>query len=146
MTDPLTYDIVKALHLISLISWLAGLLYLPRLFAYHVASPAGSTQAETFKVMERRLLRGIINPAMIATLIFGVALVALQPTWLQMGWLHAKLALVAGLIVFHGACARWRKELAVDNYVHGNKFFRTMNEVPAVLMVGIVFLVAIQPF
>ena len=146
MTDMLTYDIVKALHLISLISWLAGLFYLPRLFAYHVASPAGSVQAETFKVMERRLLRAIINPAMIATLIFGIALVALQPTWLQMGWLHAKIGLVIGLVIFHGACARWRKQLACDRYLHSNKFFRAMNEVPTVLMVVIVFLAVVKPF
>ena len=142
----LTYDIVKSLHLIALISWLAGLLYLPRLFAYHVASPAGSPQAETFKVMERRLLRAIVNPAMVATLAFGVWLVVLQPTWLQMGWLHAKLGCVALLIVFHGACARWRKQLACDKYTHSNKFFRMMNEVPTVLMIAIVVLATVKPF
>ncbi len=142
----LTYDIVKSLHIISLIAWLAGLLYLPRLFAYHVASPVGSPQAETFKVMERRLLRAIINPAMVATLVFGGILVALQPTWLQMGWLHAKIACVIGLIIFHGACARWRKQLACDRYVHSNKFYRMMNEVPTVLMIAIIVLATVKPF
>lgn len=146
MTFETTYDIVKALHIIALIAWLAGLFYLPRLFAYHVTVPATSAQADLFKVMERRLLRAIINPAMIATILLGATLVYLQPTWLQMGWLHAKLALVVGLIVFHGACARWRKQLACDDYRHSNKFFRAMNEVPTVLMVGIVLLAVVKPF
>jgi protoporphyrinogen IX oxidase len=142
----MAYDYIKAFHIISLIAWLAGLFYLPRLFAYHVASPVGSPQAEIFKIMERRLLRAIINPAMIATLLFGGILVYLQPTWLQMGWLHAKLACVAGLIVFHSFCARWRKQLACDRYTHSNKFYRMMNELPTVLMVAIVILATVKPF
>lgn len=140
------YNYVKAFHIISLIAWMAGLFYLPRLFAYHVAMPAGSAQAETFKVMEKRLLRIIINPGMIATLIFGIWLVALNPDWLKMGWLHAKLALVAGMVVFHTLCARWRRQLDCDRYIHSNKFFRMINEVPTVLMILIVILAVVKPF
>lgn len=140
------YLYVKALHVIALIAWMAGLFYLPRLFAYHVAMPAGSAQAETFKVMEKRLLRIIINPAMIATLLFGIWLVMLNPDWMKMGWLHVKLTAVIGLIVFHGFCARWRKQLECDRYTHSNKFFRMINEVPTLLMILIVIMVVVKPF
>lgn len=140
------YNIIKALHIISVISWMAGMFYLPRLFAYHVAMPAGSPQAETFKVMERRLLRVIINPAMIATFVFGIWLIVLNPALLQGGWLHAKIALVVLMTVFHGFCARWRKALERDHYVHTNKFFRMINEVPTILMILIVLLVVVKPF
>ena len=144
--DSNLYLYVKAFHIISMVAWMAGLFYLPRLFAYHAAILPGSVEAETFKVMEKRLLRIIINPAMILTFIFGIWLVILNPGWLQMGWLHAKIALVIGMVVFHGFCARWRKALACDKIVHSNKFFRMINEVPTLLLIGIVILAVVKPF
>ena len=103
------YSVAKALHVVSVISWMAGMLYLPRLFVYHAEAGPGSPQAETFKVMERRLLRAIMNPAMIATWGFGIAMLLLIPDWLSDGWLHAKLALVVAMSVVHHLFDRWRK-------------------------------------
>jgi putative membrane protein len=104
------YPVIKALHIISVVAWMAGLLYLPRLFVYHADAPAGSPMAETFKAMERRLLRGIMNPAMIAVYVFGLALLSIPGIvdW-HAGWIYAKLALVAALTVFHHLLGLWRK-------------------------------------
>ena len=144
------YQWIKAFHIISVIAWMAGMLYLPRLYVYHCAAEKGSAQSETFKVMERRLLRGIINPAMIATFIFGLWLAWLGPDsrygWFASGWLQAKIALVLGLSALHGLLARWRKDFAVDRNRHSAKFYRLINEVPTVLMVLIVLLVVLKPF
>jgi putative membrane protein len=141
---------LKAFHIIAVISWMAGMLYLPRLFVYHCAAEKGSVQSETFKVMERRLLRAIINPAMVATWVLGLALAWLGPDprygWFASGWLQAKLVLVLALSVMHGILARWRKDFAVDNNSHSQRFYRIINEVPTVLLVFIVLLVVLKPF
>jgi putative membrane protein len=140
------YDWVKALHVISIIAWMAGLLYLPRLFVYHADVPVGSPASETFKVMERRLVRAIMNPAMIASYLFGIWLLALNPGWFQMGWIHAKILLVLVLTAAHMMMARWRRGFAEDRNAHPQRFFRIWNEVPTALMVGIVILVIVKPF
>jgi protoporphyrinogen IX oxidase len=136
---------LKALHIIAIIAWMAGMLYLPRLFVYHSVAEKGSVQSETFKVMERRLLRAIINPAMIATWVLGLWL-AWSGNWLSAPWLHAKVALVVLLSGFHGMLVRWTKDFAADRNQHSQKFFRIMNEVPTLLMIGIVLLVVLKPF
>jgi putative membrane protein len=141
------YPWVKAAHIISVIAWMAGLLYLPRLFVYHCAAVVGSVQSETFKVMERRLLRGIMNPAMGAVYVFGIGLV-LTPgivDW-SSGWLHVKLALVIGLTAYHHALVRWWKGFAADANTRSARFYRAMNEVPTIVMVAIVVMVVVKPF
>ena len=140
------YGIVKALHVISVIAWMAGLLYLPRLFVYHTGVETGSATSETFKIMERRLLRAIMNPAMIATWLFGLGLIAMTPGWMEQGWLHTKLLLVVLMTGTHMAMARWRRAFAEDRNSHSHKYFRVMNEVPTLMMVVIVFLVILKPF
>jgi protoporphyrinogen IX oxidase len=140
------YDWIKALHVISIIAWMAGLLYLPRLFVYHCDVAVGSEASETFKVMERRLLRAIMNPAMIAAWIFGITLLVLNPAWFQMGWIHAKLLFVVLLTVSHMLMARWRREFAENRNTRPQRFFRIANEVPTLLMIGIVIFVVVKPF
>jgi protoporphyrinogen IX oxidase len=139
------YPWLKAFHIIAVIAWMAGMLYLPRLFVYHCAAEKGSVQSETFKVMERRLLRAIINPAMIATWIFGLTL-AWTGHWFDSGWLQAKIALVLVLSALHGLFARWVKAFAADANRHSQKFYRIVNEVPTLLMIGIVILAVVKPF
>jgi len=139
------YDVLKALHIISVIAWMAGLLYLPRLFVYHADAEKGSVQSETFKVMERRLLRGIMNPAMWAVWIFGLLLVW-QGEWWKAGWWHTKMLLVVVLTVVHHVYARWRKDFAADRNTRPARFYRWWNEVPTLLMIGIVFLAVLKPF
>ena len=136
---------LKALHVIAIIAWMAGMLYLPRLFVYHCAAPPGSVQSETFKVMERRLLKAIMTPAMIAAWALGLVLVW-QGGWLTAGWLHAKLALVLGLSGVHGLLARQVKAFAADRNARPARYFRILNEVPTLLMIGIVILVIVKPF
>lgn len=139
------YLVLKALHIISVISWMAGMLYLPRLYVYHADATVGSDASEMLKVMERRLLRFIINPAMIATFLFGGLLLA-QPGIFAFGWLHMKLGLLFLLTGFHGMCSRWRKDFAADRNTKSAKFFRVANEVPTVFMIAIVFLAVTKPF
>jgi putative membrane protein len=136
---------LKALHVIAVISWMAGLLYLPRLFVYHCAAEKGSTQSETFKAMERRLLRVIMNPAMIVVWLTG-PLLAWQQAMHRDGWLMAKFALVVLLTGYHHALGYWRKDFAADRNRRGERFYRIANEVPALLMIGIVILVVVKPF
>lgn len=136
---------LKALHIIAVIAWMAGMLYLPRLFVYHCEAEPGSKQSETFKVMEWRLLKLIINPAMILTWILGLWL-AWDAGFFKSGWLHAKLALVLVLSGIHGWFARLTRDFANDRNQHSQKFFRYINEVPTVLMILIVFLVVLKPF
>ena len=138
---------IKALHIISVIAWMAGMLYLPRLFIYHCGAEPGSQQSETFKVMERRLMRAIINPAMIATFLFGGLMLANldREAWGD-GWLHAKLTLVILMAGMHGMMSRWRRDFEADNNQRPAKFYRIMNEVPMVLMISIVILVVVKPF
>lgn len=138
---------IMALHVISVIAWMAGLLYLPRLFVYHVDAPAGSAQSETFKIMERRLLRGIMNPSMVATYVFGTLLASTPGIvdW-SSGWIYVKLALVAGLTAMHHGCITWRKAFAEDRNRRPARYYRAMNEVPALMMVVIVIMVIVKPF
>jgi len=136
---------LKAFHVIAIVAWMAALLYLPRLLVYHSAAEPGSVQSETFKVMERRLLKAIMTPAMIVTWLLGLVL-TWQGGWFMSGWLHAKLALVVALSGFHGAASRWVKDFAADRNTRPARFFRIANEVPTVLMIGIVILVIVKPF
>jgi len=141
------YPWIKAGHIISVVAWMAGLLYLPRLFVYHADAPAGSPLSETFKTMERRLLRGIMNPAMIATYVFGLTLLATPGVvdW-QRGWMPAKLALVLALTGYHMLLARWRRDFAADANRRPARFYRFVNEIPTLLLIGIVILVVVKPF
>ena len=136
---------IKALHVIAIISWMAGLLYLPRLFVYHAEATAGSASSETFKVMERRLLRFIMTPAMVVAWLTGLLLVWLGG-YLADGWLHAKLALVIGLTLSHVHLGRLAAGFAVDKNEKSQKYFRIINELPTLIMVGIVILVIVKPF
>lgn len=139
------YNWIKAFHVIFAISWMAGMLYLPRLFAYHVAAPIGSQQSETFKIMERRLMRGIINPAMMGTWIFGLWL-ASRGFDFAGGWLHAKISLVVLLSAIHGYLAGGVRRFAEDRNEKSARFWKVLNEMPALLMIGIVILVIVKPF
>ena len=138
---------IKAFHIIAVIAWMAGMLYLPRLFVYHADVPRGSPESAKFKVMERRLLKAIVNPAMIATWLLGLTL-ALTPSsgGFGQGWLHAKLGLVVGMSALHGFFARCQRDFANDANHYSQRFYRIYNEIPAVLMVFIVILVVVKPF
>lgn len=136
---------LKAAHVIAVIAWMAGMLYLPRLFVYHTAAEPGSVQSETFKVMERRLLRAIINPAMVATWVLGLWL-AYDGGWFSSGWMHAKLLFVLGLSALHGMFSGWVRAFSEDRNTRSQKFYRIVNEVPTVLMIGIVIFVIVKPF
>lgn len=136
---------LKAFHIIAVIAWMAGMLYLPRLFVYHVAADVGSIQSETFKVMERRLLRAIMNPAMIATWVLGLWLAHELGAW-RSGWLHGKLLLVFLLSGVHGVLSRHVKDFAADKRRKSAKFYRILNEIPTILMILIVILVVVKPF
>lgn len=144
------YPWLKALHVIAVISWMAALLYLPRLFVYHCEAPVGSAQSETFKVMERKLSDFIMRPAMLVSVAAGAALVSLPgtPGYLPEAglWLWLKLALVAGLLVMHFLLVRWRDAFAADRNAHPQRFYRIVNEVPTLLMIGIVVCVVVKPF
>ena len=139
------YPWIKALHVIAVISWMAGMLYLPRLFVYHCDADVGSKQSETFNVMEWRLLKAIINPAMIITWLAGLYL-AWSGHWYTSGWFHAKLTLVLVLSGVHGFFSRWVKDFAADRNTRSPKFYRVINEIPTVLMIFIVILVIVKPF
>lgn len=141
------YPWIKAFHVISMVAWMAGTFYLPRLFVYHCEVAPGSVESERFKVMERRLFKQIINPAMIATVLFGVLLV-LTPgvvDWAQ-GWFHVKLLAVILLFGFHGAMSRWRKDFLEDRNRRPQRYYRIANEVPTLLLVLIVIMVIVKPF
>jgi protoporphyrinogen IX oxidase len=139
------YDWLKAFHVIAVIAWMAGMLYLPRLFVYHAESAKGSIQSETFKLMERRLLKAIINPAMGVTWILGLFLIW-QGGWWMAGWLHGKVLLVVILSGLHGVYVRRLREFAEDRNTRPARYYRILNEVPTVLMIGIVVLVIVKPF
>ena len=141
------YPWIKSFHIVSVVAWMAGLLYLPRLYVYHSMAPVASELSETFKVMERRLLRGIMTPAMLATWGFGLLLVATRGVvdW-RMRWIWAKLTLVLALTIFHFALARWRGRFSVDQNRHSTRFFRLVNELPTLALIAIVVLVVVKPF
>jgi len=139
------YEWLKAFHVIAIIAWMAGMLYLPRLFVYHCDAEPGSKQSETFKVMERRLLKAIINPAMIVSWALGLWL-AWKGGWQASGWLHAKLILALLLSGLHGFLVRWVRDFAADRNQHSKKFYRIINEIPTILMIGMVILVVVKPF
>jgi protoporphyrinogen IX oxidase len=139
------YEWVKALHIIAVIAWMAGMLYLPRLFVYHCNAVVGSKESETFKLMEWRLLKVIINPAMIVTWVAGLYL-AWAGHWFSAGWFRGKLLLVLALSGVHGFFSRWVKDFSADRNKRSQKFYRIINEVPTLLMIGIVVLVVIKPF
>ncbi|MBV9114735.1 MAG: protoporphyrinogen oxidase HemJ [Hyphomicrobiales bacterium] len=140
-----TYNVVKALHIISIVAWMAGLLYLPRLFVYHAQASPDSEARATFATMERRLLKAIMLPAMLASWGFGLWLATLGAAWAQ-GWLHAKLALVLVLSGLHGFFAKEARRLAEAGEPRATRFYRIINEVPALILVAIVFLVVLKPF
>ncbi|WOH50917.1 protoporphyrinogen oxidase HemJ [Bradyrhizobium sp. sBnM-33] len=139
------YPWIKALHVIAVISWMAGMLYLPRLFVYHCEAEVGSKQSETFKAMEWRLLKVIINPAMIIAWLAGLYM-AWSGHWYTSGWFHAKLTLVVILSGLHGFFSRWVRDFAADRNTRSQKFYRIINEVPTALMIFIVILVIVKPF
>ncbi len=139
---------IKAFHVISVIAWMAGMFYLPRLFVYHADTPVGSAQSEQFKIMERRLLRAIINPAMILAWIFGLMML-FTPGVIDFAtdyWIHVKLTAVVLMSAFHGFLARWRKAFERDENRHSAGFYRFANEVPTLLMIVIVIMVIVRPF
>jgi len=138
------YDIIKVLHIVAVISWLAGLLYLPRIFVYHTQVLPGSEADKIFQTMERKLLRYIINPSSILVLGFGFYLAS--EIGFEFVWLHIKLTLVAILIIYHHFLARWRKDFEKGQNKHSQKFYRIVNEVPTILMIAIVALVVLKPF
>jgi putative membrane protein len=142
-----TYPWIKSLHILAVIAWMAGLLYLPRLFVYHAAACSGSEMSETFKIMERRLQRAIMTPAMIATLISGSLLAATPGVvdW-RMKWLPVKLCFVTGLIVFHFWLRHCRLVFAADRNRHSVRFYRVINELPTLALIAIVILVVVKPF
>ena len=149
MGDFLTvaYPWIKSIHVIAVISWMAGMLYLPRLFVYHAESEPGSEKSETFKIMERRLLRAIMNPAMILTYIFGGLLLA-TPGIVDWGsaWIWIKLAAIAGMTIAHHVFGKWRKEFERDVNTRSTKAYRWANEVPTILMIVIGIMVIARPF
>ena len=141
------YSWTKAFHIIAVIAWMAGMFYLPRLYVYHCELRRGSAEGERFKVMERRLLKQIINPAMIATWTFGVLLV-LTPgivSW-SAGWWYVKLAMVVLMSGFHGALSRWRRDFLEDRNTRPQRYYRIANELPTVLVIVIVVMVVVRPF
>ena len=146
MLDTL-YPWIKAFHVVAVIAWMAGMLYLPRLFVYHASLPPGpgsAAQAATFKVMERRLLKAIMNPALIVTWVLGLTLAWTSGAYVTF-WLQAKFALVLAMTGIHGWLARMVKDFAADRNTRGHKFYRVLNEVPTLLMIVIVVLVVVKP-
>jgi putative membrane protein len=139
------YQWLLAFHIIAVIAWMAGMLYLPRLFVYHCEADVGSRQSETFKVMERRLLKAIINPAMILTWLLGLILVYLGG-WHTAHWFQAKFVLVLAMSGVHGVLSKYVREFAADKRRKSQNFFRILNEIPTVLLIVIVILAVVKPF
>ncbi len=140
------YDWLRALHIISIIAWMAGMLYLPRLLAYHAEAKTGSEASETFKIMEKRLLKVIMNPAMMAAWVFGILMIIANPALFDGGWMHVKMLAVVAMTGLHMAFAKWVKVFAADENTRDAKFYRIMNEVPAAIMVIIVIMAVAEPF
>lgn len=142
------YLSLKAFHVMAVIAWMAGLFYLPRLYVYHADASPGSELSETLKIMERRLLRAITTPAMLVSWILGLVIATGfgAVDWAGDHWFHVKLMLVAAMTVFHMALARWRKDFEADRNRHSARYYRIANEVPTLLMIGIVIMVIVRPF
>lgn len=140
------YLYIQALHIIAVIAWMAGMLYLPRLYVYHAQAEIGSDKSETFKIMERRLLRAIMNPAMGATWLFAILMIVAVPDLFSQGWMHAKLSLVIAMSGIHGVFSKWRKVFDRDENTKSPKFYKVWNEVPTVIMILIVVLAVTKPF
>lgn len=138
-----TYMWIKTLHIISVITWMAGLFYLPRLFVYHAQVDPESEMSQTFKIMEQRLLRGIMHPSLVVVLVTAALMF---PSWLDSGWLHVKTTLVLGLVGCHFLYAKWRNDFNADKNKHGHRFYRYWNEAPTVLLLGIIPLVVFKWF
>ena len=136
---------VKAFHIIAVIAWMAGMLYLPRLFVYHAESEEGSEQSETFKVMEQRLLKYIMGPAMGVTWILGIVLL-IQGQFIGAGWFHAKITLVLVMTILHGLFSHWGRDFLFDRNRRSAKFYRIANEIPTLLLIAIVIFVTVKPF
>jgi|TARA_R110001592_G_scaffold299059_1_gene569898 putative membrane protein len=136
---------IKAFHIIAVVTWFAGLFYLPRLFVYHAQSK-DDVSKERFKVMERKLYRGIMLPSMIIAIGLGIWLVMLAPAWLTQGWMHVKLALVIALVAYHFTCAAMLKRFATDSNTRSHVFYRWFNEAPVLVLVTVVILVVVKPF
>lgn len=141
----MTYLLLKALHIIAMVCWFAGLFYLPRLFVYHAMSEDETSKAR-FCIMERKLYRGIMTPSMLATIFFGLWLLHLNPSWLSMGWMHVKLALVAILTGYHLLCGVQLRRFARNENARNHVFYRWFNEIPVLFLIAIVLLVVIKPF
>lgn len=140
------YEWLRALHIIAVISWMAGLLYLPRLFVYHADAQVGSDVSETFKIMERRLYKFIMNPAMVTAWVFGGLMIWANPGLFSEGWMHVKLTAVILMTGAHHVFLKWLKAFAVDTNQKSAKYYRWVNEVPTVLMIVIVIMAVVQPF
>jgi putative membrane protein len=141
------YEWFKALHVISVMAWMAGMLYLPRLYVYHADAKPGSDKSETFKIMERRLLRAITNPAMVSSFLFGGLMLATPDAidW-SMGWIWVKLAMIVAMLAIHGLLARWRGDFEADRNIRPGKFYRMWNEAPTIPLIVIVIMVIVKPF
>jgi len=140
------YDWLRALHIISIIAWMAGMLYLPRLFAYHTEAEKGSVTSETFKIMERRLLKIIMNPAMIAAWLFGILMIIANPALFDGGWMHVKMLGVVAMSALHMAFSKWVRVFAADENKREARFYKLMNEIPAGIMIIIVIMAVAEPF
>ena len=145
--SPGAYLWIKAFHVIAVMAWMAGLLYLPRLFVYHAGAESESDQSATFRIMERRLLWAIVNPAMIFAVALGLVLLEIPDAsqWYE-AWLLSKLAAVVLLLGFHGACVKWQKDFAAARNRRSAKFYRMVNEFPTILMIAIVIMAVVKPF
>ena len=139
------YAWIKAFHLVAVVTWFAGIFYLPRLFVYH-AMAEDEVSRERFKVMERKLYRGIMNPSAAVVVLLGLWLMYLAPGFLSQGWLHAKLALVAGLLAYHVQCGRLMRAFAADRNTRSHVWYRWFNEVPVLILIGVMVLVEVKPF
>ncbi len=140
------YNWLRAVHIIAIIAWMAGLLYLPRLFAYHAAASRASELSETLKIMESRLLRIIMNPAMGAAWLFGLLMMAANPGLMQHGWMHVKILCVVLMTVLHMVFSRWRRDFATDSNTRPARFYKLWNEAPTFLMIVIVIMAVAEPF
>ncbi len=139
------YPWIKAFHIIAVIAWMAGILYLPRLYVYHAMQSPGSETSETFKVMERRLLRFIMNPAMIISFVLGGWMIMINPGLLEQSWMQYKVVALVVMTGFHASLSRWRRFFAIDKNTFSPRFFRVINEIPTVLMIIIVLLAVLRP-